>query len=148
MKKQNYSKPFMVAEKFIPQEYCHVCFDTQQGGEGYGGFLESNGIPGPQVNKAGTAVINGEEVHYEPDHAFTTHEEYYIRSNMSAFEWVMAKDRPAQAPTGDPDFHSVPWMAWYGKDTNGGQFSYIIDIYGDVYYHLNYRPTADAGNHS
>lgn len=47
MKKQNYSKPFMVAEKFTPQEYVAKCIKVGKGGLN-GHWSEGNGVPGIQ----------------------------------------------------------------------------------------------------
>ena len=49
MKKQNYSKPFMVAEKFMPQNYCWVCYPINEQNGVWAPRKETNGIPGCQI---------------------------------------------------------------------------------------------------
>lgn len=71
MERKNYSKPFMLTERFTPQEYCVLCWKTD-----LTLWKEANGVPGLQE----TAVVVAPNSSSHPNEAF----EPYIQSARDA----------------------------------------------------------------
>lgn len=143
--KRKWGKPMTEVQQFTPNEYCVVCWGA--GGKGgFGGWLEENGIPGVQVNP-GTAIVNGVSVSYERDHQFLTTDGYYeIQSDMTEFVWILSSDRPSTAPS-SINMLDKTQMAYYTDDSFPQ--SYLVATNGDIYYHMNQRPSYDPKvNHS
>ena len=147
MKKLNYSKPFMVAEEFVPQNYCWVCYPAGDGQGVYAPFKESNGLPGLQITGR-TQGWHGIEETVPGD----TREDnwvgtLYLRCDPPAYR-VFPKAESAVPGSG-----ATPqdWEAYYTWGDNTGQGVWVFhDISGETYYKINLGVTPDQveTNHS
>lgn len=141
MKKQNYSKPFMVAEKFIPQNYCWVCYEIHEGGV-WAPRKETNGIPGCQVtgvspnykDLGNTVSIPADLEGRNPDGM------KYLRCDPAVYYTKSSATK---------DGETIPDLEAYYQHDTGGYVWNFHTIEGEVYYMLyNNYTDRTATNHS
>ena len=137
MKKQNYSKPFMVAEKFIPQEYCWVCYPSGANGV-YAPFKETNGLVGLQIN--GTSQgWHGTTQNYPGDQRESNIDGWmFIRCSVPVYKIYPAGE---SAVPSDDDHTSPAWEGYYTHGDNTGQGVYVFHQIeqdgGNTFYKIN-----------
>ena len=138
MKKQNYSKPFMVTEKFTPQYFCAGCTITKN--MIYSPVPETNGEPGWQKNDMGIPIdsdqhpwaisskflavgenfevvtIDGSDSTYPHDTALTYYE-IHLSAPAEVYEKKTINGKTTYVPTGlifNPDqifYHNYNFLS-------------------------------------
>ena len=149
-KRREYSKPFLMAEKFVPQNYCWVCYPVGSGQGVYAPFKESNGLPGLQITGISPGTYYGVDESIPGDTP---------ESNLDGTLYLRC-DPPAYTvkPTGAGASH-VPgegaplkdWEAYYTHGDNTGQGVWVFhEISGETYYKINafLHPEQIETNHS
>lgn len=141
----------MVAEKFIPQNYCVVCYPAKEGNGGvYAPFRESNGLIGLQITGRTKGWHDIEETVPGDTREQNWVGTLYLRCVEPAYRVFPKGD--SEVPGSSATFKD--WEAYYTWGDNTGQgvwvFHQILEDGGNTYYKINLGITPDQieSNHS
>ena len=147
-KRREYSKPFLMAEEFVPQNYCWVCYPAGNGQGVYAPFKESNGLPGLQITGISPGTYYGVDKSIPGDTRENNWDgTLYLRCDPPAYR-VFPK-APSNVPGSGATLQD--WEAYYTHGDNTGQGVWVFhDISGKTYYKINLGVTPDQveSNHS